>query len=109
MPEGLTGLRVGGACLPIPSTTEIPRPCLPGVVQCLRPHLAAHRVANASLFAGALGSPSIHSWDSSRKLGTQIGLLDDTVLAPYDRKEIPLRLYLQILALDIAEAHHAPV
>src|SRR5262245_41712844 len=59
--------------------------------------------------ARALRSPTIHSWVSSRKLRTQIGLLHETVLTPHDRKEIPLRLYLQILALDIAEAHHAPV
>jgi hypothetical protein len=55
-------------------------------------------------------SPAIAcSRNSSRKLRTQIGLLHEAVLAPYDRKEIALRLYLQIFTLDIAEAHHAPV
>src|SRR5262245_34476560 len=61
------------------------------------------------LLAAALGSPPMDPRDSSRKLGTQTGRLHDPVLAPGRRKEIPLRLYLQIFALDTAEAHHAPI
>src|ERR1700681_1944828 len=54
-------------------------------------------------------SPAItRSCNPSRKLRTQIGLLNETLLAPVDRKEIPLRFDPQILALHVAEAHHPP-